>query len=108
MDKNSKQLLHLIPLEFRQNSETFELNQPNTEKALGLQWNTIDDCFSFKINLEILQQLRKEVCFALRVYIIHLAGYPLLLFLQNLSSNTFGYLALNGMIASLMIFKKGG
>ena len=30
----------------------FELNQPKTVKALGLQWNTIYDCFSFKINFE--------------------------------------------------------
>lgn len=49
---NSKELLALIPLESRENSDIFELNQPNTVKALGLEWNTVDDCFSFKINFE--------------------------------------------------------
>ncbi|XP_065371866.1 uncharacterized protein LOC135963802 [Calliphora vicina] len=49
---NSKELLELIPVDYREKSDIFELNQPNTVKALGLEWNTVDDCFSFKINFE--------------------------------------------------------
>lgn len=49
---NSKELLERIPVECRENSNIFELDQPNTVKALGLEWNTVDDCFSFKINFD--------------------------------------------------------
>ncbi|XP_065356376.1 uncharacterized protein LOC135950776 [Calliphora vicina] len=49
---NSEELLSHIPLEFRENSNVYRLNAVNTVKALGLEWNTVDDCFSFKINFD--------------------------------------------------------
>lgn len=54
---NSKELLDLIPVDFREKLEIFKLNEPHTVKALGLEWNTNDDCFSFKINFDDQQTI---------------------------------------------------
>lgn len=48
---NSNEILNVIPTEDRDPSLTLDFNNGNTVKTLGIQWNTIDDCFSFKINL---------------------------------------------------------
>lgn len=46
----SKDLLKEIPEEFRDPALTLDFDRGNTVKTLGIQWNTKDDCFSFKGN----------------------------------------------------------
>lgn len=57
---NCNELLELIPVEYREYSEFFDFNKTNTVKALGLQWNITDDCFSFKINIDANYNVTKR------------------------------------------------
>ncbi|XP_075167525.1 uncharacterized protein LOC142239617 [Haematobia irritans] len=49
---NSRELMAHIPEDFRERTDTLDLNEANVVKALGLAWNTEQDSFSFHVNFE--------------------------------------------------------
>ncbi|XP_075162974.1 uncharacterized protein LOC142235597 [Haematobia irritans] len=48
---NSKELLVMIPTEYRDSSVTLDFDKDNIVKTLGVQWNTCEDFFSFSVNI---------------------------------------------------------
>lgn len=49
---NSPTLLRQIPKEDRENSPILNFERDNVVKTLGVQWNTTNDSFSFKVNVD--------------------------------------------------------
>ena len=59
-NSNSKQLLQNIPEEDRETKDLFSIQERNSAKALGLYWDTINDFFFFKINIEFSEIITKR------------------------------------------------
>ncbi|XP_075159013.1 uncharacterized protein LOC142232177 [Haematobia irritans] len=57
---NSDELLQEIPSDIRDPSLVLDFESGNTVKTLGIQWNTKDDNFSFKIGLSEMSSVTKR------------------------------------------------
>lgn len=59
-NSNSTELMETIPNEDREIQNLFPIQKPKMPKALGINWDTIEDTFCFTINFNISENITKS------------------------------------------------